>query len=573
MIRKVGLIGLLVALLTSCATPAAPRAVSEAPRDTAAPATPKRVTLGIARDLPALRSQLARVAASALPGTREVEQLLHAGLAIADHQYNAHPQLAVTVPTLENGLWKTFPDGRMEMTWQIDPRARWQDGTPFTAADIAFTAAIGQDPELPQFRSLAFDALERIETPDPTTVLLFWRTPYISADALFSGLDDLPLLPLPKHLLEAALLANRASFVQLPYWTDEFVGAGPFRLTRWDRGSQMVLAANEQYVRGRPKIDEVIIKVIPDANTLLVNIIAGAVEMPLAGRFSLTEILQVRDQWRDGTVELIPSNSVNLFPQLRTPNPVIVADLRFRRALYQALDRAEMANALSSGLSTMAHTTIVEGTPEYAVLQNSVVRYAHDPRRATELIRELGYVIGPDGTFRDSAGEKLGIQVRADGIDTLSSAALATVDQWQRLGIGAEPNIVPVQQQADNAIRALFPGFDTTRSASGLRGFVNFHSSQVRTPENRFTGSNFPGYANPEYDALVERYLTTISRDDRMRVAGQIVHHLTDQLLVMPLYYTVTSTMIAHQLKNVPARVPMDGTVTWNAAEWDVQGP
>ena len=117
----------------------------------------------------------------------------------------------------------------------------------------------------------------------------------------------------------------------------------------------------------------------------------------------------------------------------------------------------------------------------------------------------------------------------------------------------------------------MFPGFDTTRSAGGLRGFMSFHSSQVRRIENRYTGSNFPGYANPEYDALVERYLTTIPMDERMRVAGQVVHHITDQLLCLPLYYTVTSTMIGSRLLNVPVRVPMDYTVTWNAAEWEVR--
>jgi peptide/nickel transport system substrate-binding protein len=529
------------------------------------------VTLGLSRELPALRSQLARVAANALPGTREVEQMVHAGLGIADERGNPHPQLAMTVPTIENGLWKLLPDGRMELTWQINPRARWQDGVPFTAEDVVFTATVARDPELPQFRSLAFDALETIETPDPLTVRLLWRSPYIFADYLFSGYEELPLLPMPKHLLESAYLTNKSSFAQLPYWVDEFIGAGPFKLSRWERGNQMVLSASDTYVAGRPRVDEVVIRIIPDANTMLLNVISNAIEMPLQGRFSVTEIVQVRDQWRDGHVEIIPANSVNLFPQLRVPNPVAIGDVRFRRALLQALDRAQMAEALSLGLSTLAHTTIVPGTPEYPILEPSVVRYEHDPRQAQEMIRSFGYAQGSDGTFRDAAGERLMIQVRSDAVDTLSSAALSAVDQWQRLGIAAEPNIVPVQQQADNAARANFPGFDVTRSAGGLRGFQSFHSSQVRTPENRYTGSNFPGYANPEYDLLLERYLTTVPRDERFRVAGQIVHHLTDQLLAMPIYYSVTSTMTNKRLQNVRTKVPNDASIAWNAAEWDVQ--
>jgi peptide/nickel transport system substrate-binding protein len=571
--RPILMVVTLALLLLGCATPPrAPNAGTNAnPERPAAATGPKRITIGISRDLPALRSQLARVAANGLPGSRELEQMVHAGLGIADERGNALPQLGLAVPTLENGLWKLLPDGRMELTWQINPRARWQDGTPFTADDITFTATVAQDPELPQFRSLAFEALETIETPDPMTVRLLWRSPYIFAEYLFSGFEELPLLPMPKHLLESAYLTNKANFAQLPYWVDEFIGAGPFKLSSWERGSQMVLVASDHYVAGRPKIDEVVVKIISDANTMLLNIISNAVEMPLQGRFSVTEIVQVRDQWREGHVEIVPANSVNLFPQLRVPNPAVIGDVRFRRALLQALDRPQMAEALSLGLSMKADTTIVPGTPEYAYLESSVVRYEHDPRLALETIRGFGYTAGSDGMLRDASGERLTIQVRSDAVDTLSSAALSTVDQWVRLGIGAEPNIVPVQQQADNAARTNFPGFDVTRSAGGLRGFQSFHSSQVRTPENRYTGSNFPSYANPEYDALLERYLTTVPRDERNRLAGQIVHHLTDQLLAMPIYYSVTSTMINSRLMNVPAKVPNDASIAWNAAAWDVQ--
>ncbi len=105
----------------------------------------------------------------------------------------------------------------------------------------------------------------------------------------------------------------------------------------------------------------------------------------------------------------------------------------------------------------------------------------------------------------------------------------------------------------------------------GAQVVQSFHSSQVRTTENRYTGSNFPGYANPEYDALLERYLTTVPRDERFQVAGQIVHHLTDQLLAMPIYYSVTSTMAHKRLHNVRTTIPNDASIAWNVAEWDVQ--
>jgi len=73
-------------------------------------------------------------------------------------------QLAEAAPSVENGLWKLMPDGRMETTWRIRQGAQWHDGTPFTTQDLRFTADIVRDPELAAaFRDSAFDMIEAIE--------------------------------------------------------------------------------------------------------------------------------------------------------------------------------------------------------------------------------------------------------------------------------------------------------------------------------------------------------------------------------------------------------------------------
>src|SRR5438045_5362591 len=105
---------------------------------------PKRVLGAVMADLPSPRSQLDRAAGGTLPGAREFEQLVHAGLGVEDERGNVRPQLAEDVPTVENGLWRVFQDGRMETTWKIRPNVRWHDGTPFTAEDLLFTARVAQ---------------------------------------------------------------------------------------------------------------------------------------------------------------------------------------------------------------------------------------------------------------------------------------------------------------------------------------------------------------------------------------------------------------------------------------------
>jgi ABC-type transport system substrate-binding protein len=84
-----------------------------------------------------------------VPGLDAVEDLVSVGLAIMNDHGRLEPRLGEAVPTLENGLWTLFADGRMQTIWKIRPGAVWHDGTPVTGEDFVLTARIGQDRELP----------------------------------------------------------------------------------------------------------------------------------------------------------------------------------------------------------------------------------------------------------------------------------------------------------------------------------------------------------------------------------------------------------------------------------------
>ena len=109
-------------------------------------------------------------------------------------------------------------------------------------------------------------------------------------------------MPFPKHLLERTYLENKVGFTDLPYWGDDYVGAGPFKLKELVRGSHLVLDANEGYVLGRPAINQIEVRFVPDANALMTGVLAGAAELTLGARFSLEQAVQVQERWADGTV-------------------------------------------------------------------------------------------------------------------------------------------------------------------------------------------------------------------------------------------------------------------------------
>src|SRR5437867_3721560 len=258
---------LLAVLLAGCATAPAPQAGGSG-AESAGPARsgPKRIVVAITGHPHTLYNKLNTN--NAIRGIDALEKLVTAGLAVENDQNTLSPQLAEAVPSLETGGWQLFPDGRMETTWHLRPGTRWHDGTPLTVDDLLFTVQVARDRELPVFGHIGVLALDDVEALDPQTIRVRWKQPYIDADRMFGMGTSTFAQPLPKHLLEAAYLENKAGFTDLPYWTTGFVSSGPFRVKDWVSGSHLVLEAFDDYVLGRPKLDEIQVRFILDANTL-----------------------------------------------------------------------------------------------------------------------------------------------------------------------------------------------------------------------------------------------------------------------------------------------------------------
>ncbi len=521
----------------------------------------KRIVVGIAGDLPVLTNKVIRaVFAYTSPGGSEVEDLITDGLSDLDGADVPQPKLAEAVPAFENGLWRILPDGRTETTWKIRENARWHDGTPVTTDDLLFTMTVVRDRELSVFRDATFDLIEQIQASDARTITVTWSQPFIQADTLFS--KDLAQ-PMPKHLLEGPYTSDKASFLQLPFWNTEFVGAGPYRVRSFTAGSGMVLAAFNEYVLGRPKIDEIEVRFIPDPTTLLANVYSGAVDATLGRGIQLDLALEAKQRWTAGQAIMAPSSRVAIFPQFIDPTPAVISDVRFRRALMYALDRQQIVDTLQSGVTPIAHAFLSPDRPEYPDVQADIVRYDYDPRQAARLIEELGYSRAPDGIYRDATGRRLALEIWASGE---SKQMLAVADGWRQAGIDTEPIVLPQQRWNDREYVAKFPGFRINRQPSAISDLRRFQSAQAPLPENNFVGSNYSRYMNPELDALIDQYFMTIPKAERTRVMGKIMRHTTEVLNVMGLYHDVQPTLVSNRITGLTT--PAAG---WNAHLWDVQ--
>jgi peptide/nickel transport system substrate-binding protein len=544
--------------------------VAPAAGEPAARGAPRVLVAGMQTDPRAFNTKVARGTASGpIRGGPELEWLLNSGLTMVDEKGVMRGQLAETPPTVENGGWRLFPDGRMETTWRIRDGAQWHDGTPFTSDDLIFTAKVVQDPEVAAFRELAYDLIETVEAPDPRTITVRWKGPTIEADRMFS---QRLAVPMPRHLLEPTYLEDKGKVLYMPYWLGEFVGTGPYRLRTWTQGSGVILDANPAYVLGKPKIDVLDVRFITDPNTLVSNLFAGSVDLTLGYGLSLEPALQLRNQWPDGKVEMAPNGWIPAHPQFLNPRPAIIADLRFRQALMRALDRQEMTETLQAGLVQVAHAFLDPADPDYPAVADRLMRYEYDPARAIRGLQELGYVRGEDGGWTDSTGERLTLEIQTvEGLDIQVKATLAVADAWQRIGIPVQQIVRSASGNPDREANATFPGFRLIRQPNAIDDMKQYFATQAPTAENRFVGQNFSRYTNPEYTGLVERYFRTIPKNERTQLLGDILHHQSEQLNIMGLFYNVQSVAIGKRAQNVTNSGVLGFNQAWNAHEWDVK--
>ncbi len=561
------LAGLL--LLTACAAPAPPsgdktRAYAADP-DGAPPAPMKRLVAAIQSD-PGILNDWVNPPGSGVPGLDVLQTMVGSGLSIPDDQGALRPLLTDTVPSLDNGLWKLLPGGRMETTWRIRQGSKWHDGTPFTSADLEFTARVQMD-KIVDVRTLpGFDSVDAISAPDPTTITVTWKRPFIYADALWNS------PPLPKHLLEETYIQDKVAFGALSYWTHEFVGNGPFKVRQYVAGSHVILEANDSYVLGRPKLDEVEVRFIPDPSALASNLLAGAVEITLGRSLSVDQAVQVRDQWRDGRLDVGLSGWIVVFPQFIDPSPTVVTTLQFRRALMHAVDRQQMADTLMNGLVPVAHTFISPESDLHRTVASEIIKYDYNPRHAAAMIQELGYTKGPDGMFRDALDRTLNVEIRASaGRDINQKSILAIADSWQQSGVAADPQVIPQQRARDREYVQTFPGFILYNQPTDLNSLLRHRSVETPLPSNNYVGNNNSRYVNAEFDALIDRFFSTIQPRERTEALGRVIHHMTENLNMMPMFYNAEIGLVSHRLISATGRRGENASQTWNILDWDVK--
>ncbi len=380
--------------------------------------SPHVLTISDGGDVDTLNPHVGQSAAVA-----NLSEMTMAWLLKWDEHNQPYPELATEVPTQTNG---GVSKNGLTITYHLRKGVKWSDGVPFDADDVVFSTAVVNN--VANNEASRFDQIVKVDEPDKFTVVYHLKKPYSpSSVAFFSSCCANPPV-LPKHLLAKYPNINNVPYNSLP------VGIGPFKFERWDRSKQVVMVANPLYWRGRPKLDKIIYKVIPDRNRLLSQLEAHQVDMwyQFSGAY-LTRIQALTAY----TVHRQPSYAYNHY-DFNVTHPA-VSDRLVRQALRLALNRQELVDKVEHGVGVVQDSV----TPVTAPYFVDVGTTPYDPAQANALLDHAGWARGADG-IRAKNGVRLDLNLatRAGTPDIDKQLELVRND-WKKIGVGLEVRHYP----------------------------------------------------------------------------------------------------------------------------------
>ncbi len=383
--------------------------------------------------------------------------------------------------------------------FRLRDNVRWHDGVPFTARDVRFTYDAIMDDRVASPRKSDYELVLSLGTPDERTVRAVYRRPFSPA------LESWMMSVLPAHLL-----------AELPpdQWPLKFnrapVGTGPFKFAEWKTNQFVRVERNDDYFRGRPHLDGIVFRSLPDPLTLRLAFETRQVD------FWTVDPWAVGNFQKDERFTLFtsPSNSYNYVGwNLRRP---LFQDPRVRRALAHAVNVDQMVRYVLYGYGVQS-TGIF--TPEMWFFNPRVRPFAYDPDEAQRLLDEAGWKPGPDG-IRTKDGERFSFTLITNNGNVVRSD-IATLVQADLKAVGIEVK-VEMYEWAVFLKNFVNKGeFDAVVLGWALgQGFDQFqiwHSSQTE-PERL----NMVGYKSAAADRLLEKIREEFDREQIIAMCGEL---------------------------------------------------
>ena len=515
------------------------------------------------------------------------------GLVGIDDQMRPYPMFVTEVPTLDNGGAVMVGDGadqHLETTFHLRQDAKFSDGTTLSADDVIFSWKMSLNPLWSA--SAGNDAESKyteVTAKDPHTVVfkmmsqnqaraagLAGQVGPVVSPLYYEGLPDVQIYP-SKRLGPLVDFDPQNSPKMKDLLTSVYsrqpIGLGPYTLDSWDPGVQMTFHARNDYFRGKPPIDTVIIRGFEASKeTLLSQLQAGDIQtlgsetLDVSDVDAVNAISGVKSYIRAGTtIEHIDVN---------TQDPLL-QDKQVRKAMLFAINRQDLVNrALAAqGQQLVANSLIPPISP---LFNPDTPNYNYNPDQAKAILDADGWTVGSDGIRVNSSGQRLSFKYQSTGSALRKKVMPLVKDNLSAVGIDVQIDQLPAQAYfgINGPLRSgslqMAEYADVGSNDAGQDAVQKYASKNIPTSANSFAGSNYTRWNNSTADTLLNAQINSLVPSVRGGAMSSLQLLMSDELPTLPLFFRPNVTAASTHLVNFKPEYASNG-YNWNVWEWDLR--
>ncbi|WP_066386295.1 peptide-binding protein [Neobacillus mesonae] len=440
-----------------------------------------------------------------------IEGFIYSGLVTIDREFNPVPDLAEK--------WENSDDG-LTWTFQLRKGVKWHDGKDFTADDVVFTYSIPLSKDYKGPRGLSFETITKVEKVDDYTVKITLKEPYAPFLA-FVGTSGI----LPKHILGDVPIQDLGKH---EFNTKNPIGTGPFKFEEWKDGEYIKLAANDDYFLGKPKLDGIIDKIVPDSNALMAQMQTGEISLTSIAPEQMESAKKLEEQ---GKVKILsgPSNSWEyLGYNLRNP---LFKDRNVRIALTHAIDKESIVKAILNGDGTVAHGP---GSPANWAFNENMPKFEYDVNKAKELLKEAGWEKGSDGILQKD-GKKFEFTIKTTSAnETRQKIAQVVQEQFKQIGIKANIQLLEWSAYVKETSP---PNWNFDAIVAGWSIGSDPDPTWFWDTNEIEKGLNYQAYSNQKVDELVRENTRIVDQQERLKIMHEVDQIVAEDQPATFLYY------------------------------------
>jgi len=465
----------------------------------------------------------------------EIIELLFVRLTRTNPDFTHGPMLAES--------WE-FSKDHLELTFKLRKDIYWHDGVPTTAHDVKFTYDKHIDPIIAWSAIKWKEDIKTVEVVDDYTVKFIFKEvyPYQLMDAAVGSI-------LPKHLLENI---PPSEWKSCPFNRNP-VGNGPFKFKEWKAQQYIEIAANEKWHRGRPPLNRIIFKIIPDYENLVLQLKSGEIDCI---EFLPPKFFKDTSKVPHLATHVYPSRAYT-YIGWNLKNPLFQSK-KVRHALTMGINRKEIIDALLFEFGEVCKGPV---SPIIWGYNPNLPEFPYDPAKAKQLLAEEGWKdtngdgwLDKDGkTFEFTLKTNKGNQIRED-------ITVIVQDQLKQIGIKVVPTIVEWTIFSMDMQKKNFES-----SVAGWSVGLKMDLTTIWHTRSLNDKFNYVSYSNPEVDKIDDVAKKEMDREKARKMWWRAQEIIVDDQPYTFLYVPKQITYVNRRFKNVQ---PQSVGWTYNMEQW-----